>query len=212
MAEVHAKIHSVSIRELPSQRERLKRCIRSARQLAPEEREAVLRILDGLPDGDVVCHGDLNLNNVIVSPKGMVVIDWDNGCRGNPLADVARAVLLLNNSHCHFEDPSQKKAIDVLAKRFRDEYLDEYFRLTGAQATGIATRPTTLPAAESTSGPTTESATDPTTDSTAEITSTSTTGAAAALIARWITPVAAARLVENVVPEQNTLLKLSGTV
>jgi uncharacterized protein (TIGR02172 family) len=231
MAELHAKIHSVSIRELPSQRERLRRRIGNVRQLAPEEREAVLRILDGLSDGDVVCHGDLNLNNVIVSPKGMMAIDWDNGCRGNPLADVARVVLLLNNAHCHFTDPSERAAIDMLARRFRDEYADAYFQLAGAQATNPATGQTadstTGPAAAQTTDPTIESATDPatdptidlatdpaidsttdpTTDSTAETNTESTTGPAAALIARWIIPVATARLVENIVPEQNVLIE-----
>lgn len=172
MAELHAEIHSVSIGELPSHRERLKRRIANARQLAPEEREAALILLDRLPVGDVVCHGDLNLNNVIVSPKGMVAIDWDNASRGHPMADVARAVLLLNNAHCHFKDPSQREAIDMLAKRFRDEYLDAYFRFAG------------------------------------DLTTKRPTGPAAALIARWITPVAAARLIENIVPEQNALLEI----
>ncbi len=203
MAELHAKIHSVSIRELPSQRERLKKRIGTARQLAPQERDAALRLLDTLPDGGVVCHGDLNLNNVIVSPKGMVAIDWDNGCRGNPLADVARAVLLLNNAHCHFPDPAEREAIDALAKRFRDEYLDAYFQLAGDLTTESATESASEPTTESASGPTTESASGPTTESSAGPTN----GPIAALIAKWMIPVAAARLVENVVPEQNALLE-----
>ncbi|NLA60223.1 MAG: phosphotransferase [Firmicutes bacterium] len=131
MAELHAAIHSVSIKELPSQRARFVRRIKGLLVLTREEREALLGLLNRLPDGNAACHGDLNLNNVIVSPKGMVAIDWDNGCRGNPVADVARTVLLLNNAHCHSTDSSQRETVQVLARRFRNEYLDAYFKMAG---------------------------------------------------------------------------------
>ncbi|HHY45618.1 MAG TPA: phosphotransferase [Firmicutes bacterium] len=170
MAELHANIHSVTIKGLPSQRERLISRVRGLWQITSEEKESILGILDGLPDGDVVCHGDLNLNNVIVSPKGMVAIDWDNGCSGNPLADVARTVLLLDNAHCYFDDPSERTAVDALAKRFRGAYLDRYLE--------IATERTGQPA-------------------TAES------------VAKWIIPVAAVRLDENIAQEQDALLEIA---
>ncbi|MFL7794515.1 MAG: phosphotransferase family protein [Anaerolineae bacterium] len=57
-------------------------------------KEQVLRTLDRLLDGDVVCHGDYHPDNVIISSRGSVVIDCMNATRGNPLADVARTSLM----------------------------------------------------------------------------------------------------------------------
>jgi len=79
-AEVHAKIHTCSnIPELPSQREFLPAVIRRITFLPAELKEATLRAFDELPAGDRVCHGDFHPYNVLLSPKGPIVIDWNNG-------------------------------------------------------------------------------------------------------------------------------------
>ncbi len=46
-------------------------------------------------DGDRLLHMDLHPLNVLVAPKGPVVIDWTNACRGNPSIDVALAWALI---------------------------------------------------------------------------------------------------------------------
>jgi aminoglycoside phosphotransferase (APT) family kinase protein len=53
-----------------------------------------------LPDapvggGDRLLHLDLHPLNVMIGPKGPVVIDWTNACRGDPAVDVALAWVLL---------------------------------------------------------------------------------------------------------------------
>lgn len=53
-----------------------------------------------LPDapvgrGDRMVHLDLHPLNVMVSPKGPVVIDWTGACRGDPAVDVALAWVLM---------------------------------------------------------------------------------------------------------------------
>ena len=55
---------------------------------------------DWMPDapvgqGDRLLHLDLHPLNVIMSPKGPVVIDWTNACRGDPAVDVAVTWVLL---------------------------------------------------------------------------------------------------------------------
>jgi aminoglycoside phosphotransferase (APT) family kinase protein len=55
---------------------------------------------DWLPDaavgrGDRLLHLDLHPLNVIMSPKGPVVIDWTGACRGDPAVDVALAWVLM---------------------------------------------------------------------------------------------------------------------
>ncbi len=47
--------------------------------------------LPRLPDGNALLHFDLHPQNVILSPRGPVVIDWNNACVGRPAVDLARA-------------------------------------------------------------------------------------------------------------------------
>jgi Phosphotransferase enzyme family len=63
--------------------------------LAPQLRDFALRVLDRLPDGDRLCHGDYHPGNVLVAADRVGVIDWANAARGVPEADHARTVLLL---------------------------------------------------------------------------------------------------------------------
>ena len=164
-AHLHLKLHSARTSDLPSQKLSLERCISRAPMLTAEAKETALRLLRDLPDGDAICHGDLHLNNVMMSSTGMVVIDWDNARRGNPLADVARSVLLLNNSWCHFKDPPLTDEVRRLAATFRDEYLSAYFKGTPGKAECVD---------------------------------------------KWMIPVAAARLSENVIVEQKALMDIVG--
>jgi aminoglycoside phosphotransferase (APT) family kinase protein len=54
--------------------------------------------LAGAPvgDGDRILHLDLHPLNVIMSPKGPIVIDWARACRGDPAVDVAVAWMLMS--------------------------------------------------------------------------------------------------------------------
>lgn len=90
-AELHADIHSRSISAgLPSQRQILERHIRQAVGLPRHLRAKALAALDAMPDGDQLCHGDFWGGNILMSPRGEVIIDWNRACYGNPLADLAR--------------------------------------------------------------------------------------------------------------------------
>lgn len=93
-AELQVAMHNCTQPELASQRAWLEGAIQRGPLLAAEAKGQVLKALDQLPDGDVVCHGDYHPDNVIVSRQGPVVIDWMNATRGNPLADVARTSLM----------------------------------------------------------------------------------------------------------------------
>jgi aminoglycoside phosphotransferase (APT) family kinase protein len=95
LAELHAAVHRCVSGELPSQRERMDAEIRAATVLPREAREAALRRLAALPDGNTVCHNDIHMMNVIVDDEGSMLIDWVLATHGNPLADVAAAILQL---------------------------------------------------------------------------------------------------------------------
>lgn len=92
---LHGAMHARTIDEPPSLRERLAHVIREGRSLGAETRRSILRLLDFLPDGQSVCHGDFHPGNVILAPERPVIIDWLDASIGHPLGDVARTFLLL---------------------------------------------------------------------------------------------------------------------
>jgi hypothetical protein len=68
-------------------------------RMAPEVREAWLaaepRLVDactalidvGLPD--TLIHGDLHPSNIVITPRGYLVVDWSDAAVGNPFVDLA---------------------------------------------------------------------------------------------------------------------------
>lgn len=95
LAKLHASIHERSAPELPSQRARLAEEIRTSDAVTDAVRQRALATLNDLPDGTAVCHMDVHMLNVIVHSDEPVLIDWVLAVQGNPLADVAAAVLQL---------------------------------------------------------------------------------------------------------------------
>jgi len=94
-AELHFAVHQCSVPELRPAREAIEERIQNAAALPPDLRRAVLRALAQLPDGDCLCHQDFHPDQIIVSPKGLAVIDWEKAVRGHPSAGVAKTSLLL---------------------------------------------------------------------------------------------------------------------
>jgi len=94
--EVHAKLHAAKApdRMLPL-RETLRQWIRSSDRVPQHLAEYALEILDGLPDGDSLCHGDFHPANILMAGKTPVLIDWTIAKRGDAAGDVARTLLLL---------------------------------------------------------------------------------------------------------------------
>jgi uncharacterized protein (TIGR02172 family) len=96
LAELHAQIHAVRTPDgLPAQRRQIESGIEDARGLEPADRQIALDSLKKLPDGESLCHGDFHPDNILMSARGPVIIDWMTGTRGQPLADVARTSMIL---------------------------------------------------------------------------------------------------------------------
>ena len=97
MGRVHAAMHEVvAPTTLATVKDQLRQRIDHADPLPDDLRPAVLDVLDALPDGDRLCHGDLHPGNILGSLDDPVVIDWGDASRGDPLADVVRTALLLS--------------------------------------------------------------------------------------------------------------------
>ncbi len=95
LADLQAQFHRLSVPGLQSYRDRLERSIRQAPHLPEALREQALSILKTMPAGNNLCHGDFHPDNVLVTRRGAMVIDWMTACLGSPWADVARTSLIL---------------------------------------------------------------------------------------------------------------------
>lgn len=96
LGKLHAQIHSLAGTGLPSQRKKLQYKIKDAELLPEDLKVVILEALDELPDGDRVCHGDFHPGNILMTEQGPNLIDWTDAACGNPLADVARSIVLLS--------------------------------------------------------------------------------------------------------------------
>ncbi|MGE5334979.1 MAG: phosphotransferase family protein [Nitrososphaerota archaeon] len=129
MGEVHASVHAHTIAGLPLLREVLARRIQSVTRLPPELRRAALDALDALPDGEALCHGDYHPDNVLLSERGPLVIDWENAAHGDSLADVARTLLLLRASVVYVKPGMARLTRRSLIRALNALYLRRYRQL-----------------------------------------------------------------------------------
>jgi aminoglycoside phosphotransferase (APT) family kinase protein len=95
LAEVQTRIHAQNGAGLGPIRPWLAQTIGRVENLPAEQKAGVLSLLDRLPDGEVVCHCDLHPDQVMMTGRGALVIDWMNAHQGDPLADVARTSIML---------------------------------------------------------------------------------------------------------------------
>jgi aminoglycoside phosphotransferase (APT) family kinase protein len=88
---------------LPAQRDRLGSKIRHAARLFDPSLTAAIDVIP--PAGHLrVCHGDMHPSNIIMSPRGPIVVDWFDASLGDRLADVARTLILLATASSHGAD------------------------------------------------------------------------------------------------------------
>lgn len=120
MAELHKSIlHNESDR-VSDYKEFLGYYLRMISDL--EKREEALKLLDRLPDGNTLCHGDFHPGNILLSDGATAVIDFMNICRGHYLYDVARTVFLVQYTPVH-EDGEMREQIRQLKNALADLYL-----------------------------------------------------------------------------------------
>lgn len=137
LAELHVSMHRCTGAGLPPLKERLAGNIRSAQMLPDDATQAVLGLLDHLPDGNSLCHGDFHPDNVLMSSRGPIIIDWPNATRGNPLADVARTSLMFRYGAMP-PRTSSRWLIEAARRLFHHYYLERYVRLRPASRREIA--------------------------------------------------------------------------
>jgi aminoglycoside phosphotransferase (APT) family kinase protein len=134
LAELHAGMHSKVVQDLRNQRQGFEHSIlEAAKKDLPERyRGPALKALEQLPDGQALCHGDYHPENVIYTVHGPVILDWMTACQGDPLADVARTLVILRVSP-RPEGLFLRKAVEFLRHRMELAYLARYTKITGAR-------------------------------------------------------------------------------
>lgn len=128
LAALHARLHEISIEiDLPSQRQVLVKKIQQVNALTPAVRSAILDRLDQLPDGRQICHGDFHFDNVLLTVRGEMIIDWTDATLGNPLADVARTTILVMGAAASGQVSG--RLANGMIRLFQQVYLRQYFHL-----------------------------------------------------------------------------------
>jgi Ser/Thr protein kinase RdoA (MazF antagonist) len=132
LADLHAAMHRCPAGGLPDQRARLEKKLDEVALSYPNVAAHARRALSKLPSGDRLCHGDFHTQNVILSQRGPVVLDWIDATCGHPHADVARTLVLLRNGYLHVPPGPLRAASRIAIAVMVASYLGRYVAATGA--------------------------------------------------------------------------------
>lgn len=97
-------------------------CISCSKQAETAGSKEMLRMVDLLPEHNMLCHGDFHPGNIILTKDGPTVIDFMNVCRGDALYDIARTLFLI----CYTplpKDTKDAKQLDELRRELGMKYL-----------------------------------------------------------------------------------------
>lgn len=131
-AQVLSEIHSKSFPNMSSQREDIKDSIHRENYLTSDEKEAVIAMLDRLPNKQQLCHGDPNPGNIIIRDGEAIVIDWNNATIGNPEADLAEYIILIRFTILPKYLPNEiVNYVHSIRESIIETFVDEYSKLTG---------------------------------------------------------------------------------
>lgn len=130
---------------LPFQvKKRIQRCICETDKLTTEQKNRLLVILMGLPDGDSLCHGDFHGGNILCKNNQYFIIDWADAAVGHKFMDVCRTYMLYSfysvhmaeiylRLYCEYTDSRREEILKwlpvVAAARLSEEHSWEFERI-----------------------------------------------------------------------------------
>lgn len=124
MAKLHKSIIHNKVSDVPNYKEFLKSHIPDGLSVNLNKRKEILQMIDRLPDGNTLCHGDFHPGNILISDGHTMVIDFMNVCHGHFLYDVARTVFLVEYTPVPME-LGNREILLSLKKTLADLYLKE---------------------------------------------------------------------------------------
>jgi aminoglycoside phosphotransferase (APT) family kinase protein len=131
-AELHVGIHQIAAPVFAVQAEQFRSNITTAPGLSEPIRERLHERLDDLNTAELrLCHGDFHPDNVLMTANGPVIIDWMAASAGDPVADVART-LLVSETGVPIQKLSLRDRLLISSFRrlFANAYLNRYCRIT----------------------------------------------------------------------------------
>ncbi|MBN1370396.1 MAG: aminoglycoside phosphotransferase family protein [Anaerolineaceae bacterium] len=129
MADLHSQMHGASLAWLRDIRGYFYWAIEHGPEGLPEEqRQQVLEHLRQMPEADSVCHGDFHPENIVLSKRGPVILDWVTACRGRAAADVARTCMMFKVGK---PIGAMNPLLEFGRQMFLERYLKTYIRKTG---------------------------------------------------------------------------------
>ena len=129
LANLHVQVHEVTApANLETQRDWARGGIPETEKLSKDLQERILHLLDSMPDGNQICHGDFHPGNIIVTHRGPVIIDWMTVSKGVGCGDVARAAIILEAGKAP-EGTPMRWLLEWVRKLFLKTYLKTYFEL-----------------------------------------------------------------------------------
>jgi thiamine kinase-like enzyme len=128
LAGLHVELHTISAPALPSQHQRVAWNLEHSTILPEPLKVAVYQLLAKLPDCETICHGDFHPENILLTTRGPVIIDWEGCMHGSPAADVAATCLWIRSA-LMFGKGVSGWILRQLGHLFERFYLAEYDRL-----------------------------------------------------------------------------------
>jgi len=132
-------IHSVKAELMDTSRMVLARAARYNKVITDSEREAVLSVLDSLPNDGTVCHGDPNFDNILINNGNAAYIDWYFMGSGYFMYDIAEFVIttrylymnpvILGTRFINFMEKHSEEIIRI--------FFEEYTRISGLEITDL---------------------------------------------------------------------------
>jgi uncharacterized protein (TIGR02172 family) len=137
LANLHAQVHKIPAPlDLETQREWARGGIPDTTRLSKEIKDSLLHLLDSMPEGNRLCHGDFHPGNIIVTDRGLVIIDWMTASRGTAIGDVARTAVILEAAQAP-EGTPMRWLLEWVRKSFLATYLKTYFQLQPGEKSSL---------------------------------------------------------------------------
>lgn len=137
LAQLHYEMQTQHDFELITVKDKLRNDISMLHELTEREKLKLYRVIDGLPDGDRLCHFDLHPGNIIYKNGVPVIIDWADACIGDSLADVARTSVLLRYGRGKDQPFYVNLGVKIFQSKMVLQYQKEYLLLSRKNAKDI---------------------------------------------------------------------------
>jgi aminoglycoside phosphotransferase (APT) family kinase protein len=131
LADLHVMINQTPAPiGLPGQFDQIIYKIHRTDALSDHEKEQIIAHLKALPEGNCLCHGDFHPDNVLITEKGPVIIDWLTGTSGSAAGDFFRTVMIMTTSAMPAGIPRVKAVVldlfrSLLVRNYQKQYLQE---------------------------------------------------------------------------------------